>query len=100
VELVVVVEAVVLVVAAVVVAAAIAPSFLDVSLLVLGAALDVFPPALGTSPGVPAASEHAYLPWCLPSVASSSSKLQPVGQLLLVEAVAEDPSLLVVAGFV
>ena len=61
-----VVEAVVLVavaaVAVVVVAAAVAPSFPDVSLLVLGAALDVYPPALGASPGVPAASEHAYLP--------------------------------------
>ena len=61
-----VVEAVVLVaiaaVVVVVVAAAVAPSFPDVSLLVLGAALDVYPPALGASPGVPAASEHAYLP--------------------------------------
>jgi hypothetical protein len=63
VELVVVVEAVVLVAVAVVaVAAAVAPSFPDVSLLILGAALDVYPPALGASPGVPAASEHAYLP--------------------------------------
>jgi hypothetical protein len=60
---VVVVEAVVLVAVAVVaVAAAVAPSFPDVSLLILGAALDVYPPALGASPGVPAASEHAYLP--------------------------------------
>jgi hypothetical protein len=66
VELVVVEEAVVLVdvafVVVVVVAAAVAPSFPDVSLLVLGASLDVYPPALGASPGVPAASEHAYLP--------------------------------------
>jgi hypothetical protein len=66
VELVVVVEAVVLVVVVVVVvvvvAAAVAPSFPDISLLVLGAALDVYAPALGASPGVPAASEHAYLP--------------------------------------
>jgi hypothetical protein len=66
VKLVVVVEAVVLVavaaVAVVVVAAAVAPSFPDVSLLVLGAALHVYPPALGASTGVPAASEHAYLP--------------------------------------
>ena len=91
------VEAVVLVVVA---AIAIVPSFPDVSLLVLGAALDVYPPALGASPGVPAASEHAYLSWCLPSVASSSSEVQPVGQLLPVEAVVEDPSLLVVAGVV
>ena len=59
-----VVEAVVLVAVAVafaVAAAVVAPSFPDVSLLVLGAALDVYPPALGASPGVPAASEHAYL---------------------------------------
>ena len=63
-----VVEAVVLVavaaavvVAFAVAAAVVAPSFPDVSLLVLGAALDVYPPALGASPGVPAASEHAYL---------------------------------------
>ena len=66
-----VVEAVVLVAVAVafavvvafaIAAAVVAPSFPDVSLLVLGAALDVYPPALGASPGVPAASEHAYLP--------------------------------------
>jgi hypothetical protein len=63
VELVVVVEAVVLVdVAVVVVAVAVAPSFPGVSLLVLGAALDVSLLALGASPGVPAPSEHAYLP--------------------------------------
>jgi hypothetical protein len=31
---------------------------------------------LGASPGVPAASARAYPPWCLPSVASSSSELQ------------------------
>jgi hypothetical protein len=64
VELVVVVELVVLAdddVVVVVVAVA-APSFPSVSLLVLGAALDVSPPALGASPGVPTASEHAYLP--------------------------------------
>jgi hypothetical protein len=59
VELVVVVEAVVLVAVA---AAVVAPSFPDVSILVLGATLNVYPPALGASPGVPAASEHAYLP--------------------------------------
>jgi hypothetical protein len=58
VELVVVVEAVVLADVAVVAA----PSFPSVSLLILGAALDVYPSALGASPGVPAASEHAYLP--------------------------------------
>ena len=44
------------------VAVAVVPSFPGVSLLVLGAALDVSPPALGASPGVPAASKHAYLP--------------------------------------
>jgi hypothetical protein len=97
VELVVVEEAMVLVdVAAVVVA----PSFPGVSLLALGAALDVSLLVPGTSPGVLAASEHAYPPWYLPFVASSSSQLQLVGQLLLVEAVAKDPSLLVVAGVV
>jgi hypothetical protein len=47
--------------------------------------------------GVPAASMRAYPPWCLPSAASSSSELQLWDQLLLVEAVVEDPSLLVVA---
>jgi hypothetical protein len=62
VELVVVVEAVVLADVAVVVTIAAAPSFPGVSLLVLGATLDVSPPALGASPGVPATSEHAYLP--------------------------------------
>jgi hypothetical protein len=78
VELVVVVEAVVLVVVAV---APFAP----------GAS----PLALGASFGVPAASVRAYLPWCQPSVALSSSVLQQLGQLWLVEAV-EDPSQLVV----
>ena len=53
---------IVVAVVAFVVAAAVAPSFPDVSLLVLSAALDVYPPALGASLGVPAASEHAYLP--------------------------------------
>jgi hypothetical protein len=52
-------EAVVLVAVATV---AVAPSFPAVSLLVLGAALDASPPALGAFPGIPAASEHAYLP--------------------------------------
>jgi hypothetical protein len=54
----------------------------------------------GASLGVPATSVHAYPPWCLPSVASSSSEVQLLGQLRLVEAVVEGPSLLVVAGFV
>jgi hypothetical protein len=67
VELVVVVEvvalvAVVAVVEVVVAAAVVAPFSPGVSPLVLGAALDVYPPALGASPGVPAASELAYLP--------------------------------------
>jgi hypothetical protein len=59
---VVVVEAVVLADVVAVVAIAVAPSFPSVSLLVHGAALDVSPPALGASPSIPAASEHAYLP--------------------------------------
>jgi hypothetical protein len=62
VELVVVVEAVVLADVAIVVVVTNAPSFPGVSLLVLGATLDVYPPALSASPGIPAASEHAYLP--------------------------------------
>jgi hypothetical protein len=45
-----------------VVVVAVALSFPGVSLLVLSAALNVSPSALGASPGVPAASEHAYLP--------------------------------------
>jgi hypothetical protein len=56
---VVVVEAVVL---AIVVDVAVAPSFPSVSLLILGATLDVSPPTLSASSGVPAGSEHAYLP--------------------------------------
>jgi hypothetical protein len=62
VELVVVVEVVVLADVAVVVAVAAAPSFPGVSLLVLGATLDVSLLVPGASPGVLAASEHAYLP--------------------------------------
>ena len=98
----VVVEAVVLVAVAVafVVAAAIAPSFPGVSPLVPGTTPGVSLLFPGASPGVLAASERAYLPLCPPFVASSSSELQPVGQLLPVEAVVEDPSLLVVAGVV
>ena len=56
--------------------------------------------ALGAFPGVPVASARAYPPWYLPSVASSSSELQLLGQLRLVEVVVEGPSLLVVAGVV
>jgi hypothetical protein len=95
-----VVEAVVLVAVAVVVAVVVAvgaaPFSPGVSLLTLGIAPDVYP----LSPGVPAASARAYPPWYLPSVASSSSELQLLSQLRLVEAVVEDPSLLVVAGVV
>jgi hypothetical protein len=46
----------------------------------------VSPLALGASPGVLAASVRAYPPWCQPSVALSSSVLQQLGQLRLVEA--------------
>jgi hypothetical protein len=53
------------------------------------------PLALGASLGVPAASVHAYLPWCLPSAALSVSELQLRDQLRLVDAV-EDPSQVVV----
>jgi hypothetical protein len=98
VELEVVVEAVVLAAVAVAVAVvAVAPFSLGISLL----ALDAAPHVSLLSPGAflsdPAASARAYLPWCQPFVASSSSELQPLGQLRLVEAVVEDPSLLVVA---
>jgi hypothetical protein len=89
----VVVEAVVLVAVAV----AVAPFSPGVSLLILGTAPGVSPLSPGASPGVPAASARAYPPWYLPSVASSSSELQLLDQLRLVEAVVEDPSLLVVA---
>ena len=57
-----------------VVLAAVAPSSLGVSPLSPGASL-----------GVPAASVHAYLPWCQPSVALSASGLQLLDQLRLVE---------------
>ena len=53
------------------------------------------PLALGASLSVPAASARAYPPWCLPSVALSTSGLQLRDQLRLVEAV-EDPSQVVV----
>jgi hypothetical protein len=56
------VEAVVLADVAAVVAVAAAPSFPGVSLLVLGVGLDVCLLVPGASPGVPTASEHAYLP--------------------------------------
>jgi hypothetical protein len=100
----VVVEAVVLADVAVVVAVAAMPFSPGVSPLAPGVAPDVSPLVLGASPGVPAASARAYPPWCLPSVASSSSELQLWDQLRLVEVVVEvvveDPSLPVVAGVV
>jgi hypothetical protein len=98
VELVVVEEAAVLVAVAIVVAfavaavvvvfavaAVVAPSFPSVSPLVPGATPVVSLLFPGASPGILAASEHAYLPWCPPSVASSSSELQSVGPLRPVE---------------
>jgi hypothetical protein len=79
----------------VVVVVAVAPFSSGVSPLALGASPGVYPLALGASPSVPAASARAYPPWCLPSVASSTSGLQLRDQLRLVEAV-EDPSQVVV----
>jgi hypothetical protein len=74
---------------------AIAPFSPGVSPLALGASPGVYPLALGASPSVPTASARAYPPWCLLSVALSSSVLQQLGQLQLVEAM-EDPSQVVV----
>jgi hypothetical protein len=74
---------------------AVAPFSPGVSPLALGASPDVYPLALGTSPGVPAASARAYPPWCQSFVALSSSMLQQLGQIRLVEAM-EDPSQVVV----
>jgi hypothetical protein len=74
----------------------VAPFSPGVSPLALGASPVVYLLALGASPSVPAASTRAYPPWCQPSVALSSSVLQQLGQLLLVEVV-EDPSQVVVA---
>jgi hypothetical protein len=93
VELVVVEEAVVLVavvaadvvVAFAIAAVVVAPSFPGVSPLVPGATPVVSLLFLDASPGVLAASVHAYLPWCPPFAASYSSEQQPVGQLRLVE---------------
>jgi hypothetical protein len=90
-----VVEVVVVEVLVVVVAVVVAPFSPGISPLALSASPVVYPLALGASPGVLAASAHAYPPWCLPSAALSSSVLQQLGQLLLVEAV-EDPSQFVV----
>jgi hypothetical protein len=94
------VEAVVLADVAVAVAVAAVPFSPGVSPLAPGAFPAIYPLSPGASLGIPAASVRAYPPWCLPSVASSSSKLQLLGQLRLVEAVVEGPSLLVVAGVV
>jgi hypothetical protein len=77
------VELVVVVVVAVVLTA-VAPSFPGTSPLSPGASL-----------GIPAASVHACPPWYLPSVALSTSGLQQLGQLRLVEGL-ENPSQLVV----
>jgi hypothetical protein len=74
------------------VAIAVAPFSPGVSLLALGASPGVYPLGLGASSGVPAASARAYPPWCQPSAALSSSVLQQLGHLRLVEAV-EDPSI-------
>jgi hypothetical protein len=73
------------------VAVVVAPFSPGVSPLAPSAFPSVYPLALGASPSVLAASAHAYPPWCLSSIALSSSVLQQRGQLLLVEAV-EDPS--------
>ena len=62
--------------AVVVVAVAVAPFSPSVSPLAPGVVPGVSPLALGASPGVPATSARAYSPWCLPSVALSSSVLQ------------------------
>jgi hypothetical protein len=81
--------------AVVLVAVAVAPFSPSVSPLTLGTSPSVYPLALGASPSVPAAYARAYLPWCQPSIALSSSVLQQLGQLQLVEAV-EDLSQVVV----
>jgi hypothetical protein len=66
-------------------AAVVVPSFPGVSPLAPGATPVVSLLFLDASPGILAASVHAYLPWCPPFAASSSSEQQPVGQLRLVE---------------
>jgi hypothetical protein len=81
--------------AVVLAAVVIAPFSPGVSPLALGATPGIYPLALGASPSVTAASARAYPPWCQPSVALSSSMLQQLGQLRLVEAM-EDPSQFVV----
>jgi hypothetical protein len=52
---------------------AVVPFSPSVSPLAPGASPGVYPLALSASPGVPAASARAYPPWCLPSVALSTS---------------------------
>jgi hypothetical protein len=94
VELVVVMEAVVLADVAIAVVVAAAPFSPGVSPLAPDAFPSVYPLALCASLGILTASAHAYPPWCLPSVALSSSVLQQRGQLLRLEAVV-DPSLVV-----
>ena len=84
------VEAVALVAAVVAVAfvaaaAVVVPFFPGVSHLAPGATHVVSLLFLDASPGVLAASVHAYLPWCPPFAASSSSEQQSVGQLRMVE---------------
>jgi hypothetical protein len=81
----VVVAAVTVIVAFAVAAAVVAPSFPGVSPLAPGATPVVSLLFLDASPGILVASVHAYLPWCPPFAASSSSEQQPVGQLRLVE---------------
>jgi hypothetical protein len=78
-----------------VVVAAIMPFSPSVSPLALGASPGIYPLTLGAYLGVLAISARAYPPWCQPSVALSSSVLQHLGQLRLVEAM-EDPSQVVV----
>jgi hypothetical protein len=70
---------VVVAVVLVAVVVAVAPLSPSVSPLVLGASPGVYPLVPGASPGVPVASARAYLPWCQPSVALSSSVLQQRG---------------------
>jgi hypothetical protein len=79
-------ETVVLAAIDVAVVVAVAPFSLAVSPLAPSTFLGVYPLSPDASPGVPATSARAYPPWYLPSVASSSSELQLLGQLRLVEA--------------
>ena len=83
------------VLADVAVAVAAAPFSPVVSPLAPGAFPAIYPLSPGASLGVPAASVCACLPWYLPSVALSASRLQLQDQLRLVEGL-EDPSQLVV----